>query len=235
MKCPKCQAELPETSNFCLKCGQELNVRKQPPRATSIPEAERKRVTALFSDLSGYTSMTEKLDPEEVKEIMGRIFDGVRTVVSKYEGFIEKFAGDGVLALFGVPRAHEDDPIRAIRAAREIHGLVETLSPRYEIKVGGALSMHSGINTGLVVTADVDPDKGTHGVTGEAINVASRLSDLAAAGEILVGQDTHRATKSHFTFQQLKPTQVEGKTGPIPIFKILPAKGAASSDEKDLC
>ncbi len=80
MKCPKCQTELPETANFCLKCGQELNVRKQPPRPTSIPEAERKRVTALFSDLSGYTSMTEKLDPEDVKEIMGRIFDGVKAI-----------------------------------------------------------------------------------------------------------------------------------------------------------
>ena len=119
MKCPKCQTELPETANFCFKCGKELNVGEQPPRPSSIPEAERKRVTALFSDLTGYTAMTEKLDPEEVKEITGRIFNGVKTVVSKYEGFIEKFMGDGVLALFGVPKAHEDDPVRAIRAALE--------------------------------------------------------------------------------------------------------------------
>ena len=145
MKCPKCQTKLPETANFCLKCGEGLNVGEQPPGPISIPEAERKRVTALFSDLSGYTSMTEKLDPEEVNEITGRIFNGVKAVVSKYEGFIEKFVGDGVLALFGVPRAHEDDPVRAIRAAREIHGLVEALSPRYENKIGRALSMHSEI------------------------------------------------------------------------------------------
>ncbi len=98
----------------------------------------------------------------------------------------ERFAGDGFLALFGVPRTHEDDPIRAIRTAMEIHEFVDALNPRYETKVGRALSMHSGINTGLAVTADVDSAKGTHGVTGEAINVAARLSDLASSGEILV-------------------------------------------------
>jgi len=228
MKCPKCQTELPETANFCFKCGKELNVGEQPPRPSSIPEAERKRVTALFSDLTGYTAMTERLDPEEVKEITGRIFNGVKAVVNKYEGFIEKFVGDGVLALFGVPRAHEDDPVRAIRAAQEIHALVEALSPRYETKISRALSMHSGINTGLVVTADVNPEKGTHSVTGEAINVAARLSDLAEARDILVGLDTYKASKSHFIFKAWKPTKVKGKSESILIYKLLSAKALAA-------
>jgi len=234
MKCPKCQTELPETANFCLKCGQGLNAREQPPKPSSIPEAERKRVTALFSDLTGYTAMTERLDPEEVKEITGRIFDGVRKVVRKYDGFIEKFAGDGVLALFGVPRAHEDDPIRAIRAAREVHALVEALNPRYEMKVGRALSMHSGVNTGLVVTADVDPEKGTHGVTGETINVAARLSGLAEARDILVGQDSYRASQGHFTFQSLKPVKVKGKSEHIPIYKVLSRKTATARVNQEM-
>ena len=234
MKCPKCENENPENAKFCNECGAALNLEQLPPKFSSISEAARKRVTALFSDLSGYTSMTEKLDPEEVKEIMGRIFDGVKAVVGKYEGFIEKFAGDGVLALFGVPKAHEDDPIRAIRAAREIHTLVEALSPRYEIKVGRALSMHSGINTGLVVTADVNPEKGTHGVTGETINVAARLSSLAGARDILVGPDTYRASQGQFTFQSLKPTKLKGKSEHIPIYKVLSKKTATAGVRQEM-
>jgi len=224
MKCPKCQNENSEEAKFCQECGNSLIAASEAVRTSPIPEAERKRVTALFSDLTGYTAMTERLDPEEVKEITGRIFDGVKTVVSKYGGFIENFAGDGVLVLFGIPKAHEDDPIRAIRAAREIHSLVEALGPRYETKVGSTLSMHSGINTGLVVTAEVDPEKRTHGVTGDTINVASRLSDLAEARDILVGSDTFRASQSQFIFQSLKPAKVKGKSKHIPIYKVLSEK-----------
>ena len=132
MRCPKCRAELPDNANFCLKCGHALGENEHPPKYTYIRDAERKRVTALFSDLSGYTAIAEKLDPEEVKEITSSIFDGVRAIINKYDGFIEKFAGDSVLALFGVPTTHEDDAIRAIRAALEIHAFVSTLSPQYE-------------------------------------------------------------------------------------------------------
>ncbi len=250
MECPKCQTENPETKRFCRKCGGALFLicpncgsealpedefcgdcgqsltAAEPVAATEPPhDAERKQVTALFSDLSGYTAMTERLDPEEVKEITGRIFDGVRMVVGEYDGFIERFAGDGVLALFGVPASHEDDPIRAIRAAREIHALVEGMSPEYEARVGAPLSMHSGINTGLAVTADVDPEKGTHSVTSDAINVAARLSDLAKACEIFVGPETYRMAEGHFTFETLKPTKVKGKAEPISIRKVLSVKG----------
>ncbi len=224
MKCLECEHENRDGAKFYEECGHKLEGMAAPADARSSLEAERKRVTALFSDISGYTAMTSKLDPEEVKEITSRVFDGVRDVVGKYDGFIERFAGDGVLALFGVPKAHEDDPIRAIHAAMEIHELVELLSPGYESKIGRPLSMHSGVNTGVAVTADVDPAKGTHGVTGDAINVAARLSDLAQACEILVGPDTYRACQNHFTFETLSPTTVKGKSDPISIFKVLSAK-----------
>ena len=221
MDCPKCQTQNPASAKFCNECGTALNSEIQTSNATPIREAERKRITALFSDLSGYTAMTAKLDPEEVKEITSRIFDGARAIIRKYEGFIERFAGDGVLALFGVPKAHEDDPIRAIRAALEIHRFVESLNPLYQDKVGRNLSMHSGINTGLALTADVNPEKGTHGVTGEAVNLGARLSDLAEAGEILVGAETYKASHSLFAFEALNLVKVKGKSEPIPIYKLL--------------
>jgi class 3 adenylate cyclase len=110
VKCPNCQHENPEDAKYCQECGTRLIAASKSVGITSIPDAERKRLTALFSDLSGYTAMTEKVDPEEVKEITSSIFDGIRKVVGKYEGSIERFSGDGVLALFGVPKAHEDDP-----------------------------------------------------------------------------------------------------------------------------
>ena len=249
MKCPKCQTENPENKRFCRECGAEFLLvcpncgtvlgpedkfcgdcgrklaREAVPRASEvIPDAERKQVTALFSDLSGYSAMTERLDPEEVKEITGRIFDGVRAIVAKYDGFIERFAGDGVLALFGVMKCHEDDPIRAIRAAREIHELVDGMNPEYAGKVGAYLSMHSGVNTGLAVTADVDPEKGTHRVTGDAINVAARLSDLAMAGDVLIGPDTYRQTEGYFAVEALEPVKLKGKSEPIAVYKVIAVK-----------
>src|SRR4030042_6574790 len=120
----------------------------------------------MFSALSGYTTMSEKLDPEEVKEIWSRIFGEIAQIVTKYEGFIEKFIGDAGVALFGVPKAHEDDPVRAIRAAREMHEVANALSPGVEKRTGKPISMHTGVNTGLVVTGEVTLEGGIPGVAG---------------------------------------------------------------------
>lgn len=229
MKCSACHTVIPDGANFCLQCGSELRLERTSAKALSIPEPERKHVTALFSDLTGYTAMTEKLDPEQVKEITGRIFTGVKQIVAKYEGFIEHVLGDGCLVFFGIPRAHEDDPIRAINAAMEIHELVDGLSPQYAARVGGALTMHSGINTGLVVTADVDLEKGTHGVAGDSVNVAARLSGMASPGEILVGEETVRRAKGRFVFEVLGKRQAKGKAEPISVCKLIPAKAAPTA------
>ena len=136
MACPQCGAEVLPDDKFCGKCGQRLEEVVEEEKTVPETEGERKHVTVLFSDLSGYTAMSERLDPEEVKEIMSKIFGEIAQVVTKYEGFIEKFIGDAVMALFGVPKGHEDDPVRAIRAAREIHDLVEAISPELEERVG---------------------------------------------------------------------------------------------------
>jgi class 3 adenylate cyclase/tetratricopeptide (TPR) repeat protein len=237
-------SKIPFGRKFCGECGYNLSESIEPaaleaeehqiqisesPSEETIPtpgpaEGERKHVTVLFSDLAGYTAISEKLDPEEVKEITSRIFGKISKIVEKYDGFIEKYAGDAVMSLFGVPKAHEDDPIRAIRVAREIHELVDGISPEVESRIGQSISMHTGINTGLVVTGEVDMDRGTHGVAGDTINLASRLSSLAQAGEVLVDADTCRLAEGHFTFESLEPTMVKGKTDPVRVHKVISQK-----------
>ena len=168
--------------------------------------------------------MSEKLDPEEVKEITSRIFGDISKIVANFDGFIEKYAGDAVMAIFGVPKAHEDDPIRAVKAAREIHEIVDAISPDVESRIGQPISMHTGINTGLVVTGEVDMDRGTHGVAGDTINLASRLSNLAKPGEILIDSDTCLQAEWHFACEYLEPTTVKGKTEPVQFYKVISQK-----------
>jgi class 3 adenylate cyclase len=226
LTCPQCDSEnLPE-DHFCGKCGYRIKaavteIAQSTTKPLLVPESERKHVTVLFSDLSGYTAITEKLDPEETKEIMAKIFGEISKVVSKYEGFIERFVGDAVMALFGFPTAHEDDPVRAIKAARDIHEVVSSLSPRYERPIGKPLAMHTGISTGLVVTGEVNLGKGTYGVLGDTINTASRLSGLAKPGEILVGSDTYYQAEGYFTFEPLEHARVKGKAEPVKPYKVL--------------
>ncbi len=248
MKCPKCQAENPETRKFCKGCGAKLILLcpscrfenapgdkfcgecgqklEEPvaPRIEPSIEGERKHVTVLFSDLSGYTAMTERLDPEEVKKIIGQIFGQIAEVITKYEGQVEKFIGDAVMAVFGIPKAHEDDPLRAIWGAREIHEMVNSMSSRLEVRVGRPLLMHTGINTGLVVTGEAMLEKGTLGVAGDTVNVAQRLSGVAKPGEILVGEDTYRQVGGYFAFEKLEPAKVKGKTEPVPVYRVVEEK-----------
>jgi len=210
---------------FCGDCGHRLEVETPiEERPNPSAESERKHVTILFSDLSGYTAMSEKLDSEEVKEIMGRIFGEISKIIVRYEGFIEKFMGDSVLALFGVPVAHEDDPVRAIKAAREIHEMVVSLNPLYAKKIGKPLAMHTGINTGLILTGSLDMDKNIQGVLGHSINVASRLLNLARPGDIVVGPDTFNRAEGYFNFERLDPTFSKRKTEPIKSYKVISPK-----------
>jgi class 3 adenylate cyclase/tetratricopeptide (TPR) repeat protein len=240
LTCSECGTNNPVGNQFCNECGSNLKPPKaaaqtsletaRPPVSSTeeitpadIPDipGERKHVTVLFSDLTGYTTLSEKLDPEEVKEITGRIFGEISKIVDKYEGFIEKYAGDAVMAIFGVPWAHEDDPIRAVKAAREIHERVEAISPEVEGRIGQPLSMHTGINTGLVVTGEVDLERGTHGIAGDTINVASRLSNLANPGEILIDADTCLQAEGYFECEFLEATTVKGKADPILVHNVL--------------
>jgi class 3 adenylate cyclase/tetratricopeptide (TPR) repeat protein len=238
--CPECGNTIRTSSKFCDGCGCKLEApletfenvseTESPPPQPAVDikpndvapiDGERKHVTVLFSDLTGYTAMSEKLDPEEVKEITSRIFGEISKIIANYDGFIEKYAGDAVMAIFGVPKAHEDDPIRAIKAAREIHQRVDAISPDVEKKIGQSISMHTGINTGLVVTGEVNMERGTHGIAGDTINLASRLSGLAKPGEILVNVDTCHQIEGHFACEYIETTTVKGKTDPVQVHKVL--------------
>ena len=218
--CYSCGTRNLQKNRFCSECGIQLDKATEFGRKTGKPPQERKYLTVLFSDLSGYTELSTRLDPEETREIMHQIFEEIAQVITNYEGFIEKFIGDAVMALFGVPKTHEDDPVRAILAARHIHQAVAQL----EGKIGHRLSMHSGISTGLVITGQVNLEQGTHGISGDTINLASRLEGIAPVGEIVVDQVTCRQAEEYFTFTPLKPISVKGINQPIKPYQVLAPK-----------
>ena len=245
MKCPKCASDNPKKKKFCRACGARLlsvcpqcggenlpddqfcgecghTLLSAEPRA--VLSSERKQVTVLFSDLSGYTAMSEKLDAEEVKAITTRIFGKAAEAVTLHEGCVEKYIGDAVVALFGVPKAHEDDHLRALRAAKDIHEAINAISLEYEDRIGGRLTLHTGIATGLVITGDINLEKGAHGIAGDAINLASRLSGLAAPGEILVGESAYLQAKGAFSFEKREPVFVKGKAEPVTPYKLIDKK-----------
>lgn len=229
LPCPHCKAPNVPTNNFCSECGAPLNQTAEsapsPPQRRggekTIGVSERKHITVVFSDLTGYTALLEKVDPEEVKEVMTQVFSGVVSIVERYEGTIERIVGDGVLALFGTPIAHEDDAVRAIRASLAIHKLVREKGREFRKRLNGhPLSMHTGINSGLVVTGQVDLEHGRHGIAGDTINTAARLADLAAANEIVAGPGTYRLAMGHIDFETGPSTRVKGKSRRIQIYKV---------------
>lgn len=225
MKCLNCSFENPENAKFCMECAARLKDKNIISDQSSLLfKGERKRATVLFSDLSGYTAMTEKMDPEDVKNLMENIFEKAGEIVKKYQGTVDSFFGDEILVLFGIPKANEDDPIRAIHTAIEIHQLVEGLSPEFEKQNLGKLSMHTGICSGLVITGDKFIGKGRQGLAGDTINTASRLTGVAKPGEIVIGADTYKTAKNHFSFHTSDPITVKGKEEPLQTFRVIGTK-----------
>ncbi len=176
--------------------------------------------------------MSDQLDPEDVQEIMSRIFGEATGVVIKYGGHVEKLIGDAMMVLFGVPTANEDDPVRAIKAALEIHQIVEDLSPELCEKIGRPLAMHTGINTGVVLTNAIDLETNRERLLGDSINVASRLTSLAKGGEIVVGKDTMKQAEHFFKFESLGAQELKGKSQAVEAFMV--GEAAPSAPGKTL-
>lgn len=221
-KCPGCGNIILPSDRFCGECGLELEIGKRAAKKRKNIVSERKLITSLFVDISGYTTFSERLDPEEVKELVSHIIGEIAQIVIKYEGHIETFAGDQVMAFFGVPRAHEDDPVRAIKTASEIHQVVRRISLKVLETIGQPLWVHIGIDTGLTVTGHFDFEKAAaHHIAGDAVNVASRLCTLAKPGETLVGQATYAQAEGFFDFELLKPIEIKGKIMPVRAYRVL--------------
>ena len=197
MICPSCGAENPAGFRFCGSCGAAL----------AEPTAEvRKTVTVVFCDLVGSTALGERTDPEVLRELMGRYHAELRTILERHGGTVEKFVGDAAMAVFGLPQVHEDDAIRAVRAAVEMRDALMPLG----------LEVRIGVNTGEVVAGT-----GETLVTGDAVNVAARLEQTATAGEVLIGAGTERLVREAVRSEPVEPLALKGKTETVPAFRVL--------------
>jgi class 3 adenylate cyclase len=205
--CPSCGRENADDARFCSTCGTAL--------ATIEPAREsRKVVTILFCDLVGSTALGESTDPEALRTRMRRYFEDLRTIIERHGGTVEKFVGDAVMAVFGIPVSHEDDALRAVRAAAEMRIAV----------AGHGLEARIGINTGEVVVGGESETL----VTGDAVNVAARLEQAAAASDVLIGNETRALVRDAVVVEPVEPLALKGKSEPVEAFRLLEVIGDAA-------
>ncbi|MDQ2933698.1 MAG: AAA family ATPase [Chloroflexota bacterium] len=223
MACPACGAENEAAARFCSRCGTAL-------AAQPAPESEevRKVVTTLFADVAGSTAVGEKLDPESLRRVMSRHFDEIKRIVEEHGGVVEKFIGDAVMAVFGVPRVHEDDALRAVRAGVAVRDRLVELDGELREGLGVSIGWRIGVNTGEVVAGDAGA--GQRFVTGDAVNLAKRLEEAAGTGEVVIGGTTHRLVRDAVSAEPLDALKVKGKAEPIRAYRLLAvASGVAGS------
>src|SRR5438270_7829436 len=191
--CAACGHELPEGAKFCLECGA-------PVAPAAAPREQRKTVTVLFCDVAGSTALGESTDPEALRALLARYFERMKEIVERHGGSVEKFVGDAVMAVFGVPQVHEDDALRACRAAVEMRDALPELGIRGRI----------GVNTGEVVTGTEE-----RLATGDAVNVAARLEQAAEPGEVLVGAATVGMVREAVELGGERQLELKGKSQPV--------------------
>jgi class 3 adenylate cyclase/tetratricopeptide (TPR) repeat protein len=179
----------------------------------------RKVVTIVFSDVTGSTALGERVDPEAMRRVMERYFAEMRSALEKHGGTVEKFIGDAVMAVFGIPAAHEDDALRAVKAAAEISERLDELNRELEGELGVSLAIRTGINTGEVVVGD--RASGEFYATGDAVNVAARLEQVADPGEILLGEETHRLVRDAVRIDAVGPLPLKGKAEPVSAYRLV--------------
>ncbi|MBS0523847.1 MAG: AAA family ATPase [Proteobacteria bacterium] len=222
MTCAGCGFEIQVDFAFCPRCGAAQRPAAAPKRRPD--EADRRPVTVLFADLCGFTSLSERLDPEEVRAFQGVLFDSLGQAVSRRGGFVAKYLGDAVLALFGAPVAHEDDPERALEAALDMLAGAKALSTEWTARLGQDVTLHIAVHTGPVVAGSLGDGAGaTYDVTGDTVNTASRLLGAAAPGTILVAASTQALVSHRFAFEPAGSVSLRGKAEPMAVHRLVGA------------
>ncbi len=242
--CPQCGNAVPSMAKFCNKCGHDLKEPKETPAidfdqpqsytpkfladkiltTRSSIEGERKLVTVLFADVANYTSISEKLDPEEVHQIMDDCFKILMNEIHKFEGTINQFTGDGVMALFGAPVAHEDHAQRACYAALSIQKALEHYEEKIKKDYREDFKMRSGLNSGPVIVGAIGDDlRMDYTAVGDTSNLASRIEKKATPGTSLVSANTYKLTRDFFEFKSLGKFEVKGKAAPQEVFELIKA------------
>jgi len=250
--CPNCDTSNPPDSSFCEKCGHDLREPKEAPSidysqpqsytpkfladkiltTRSSIEGERKLVTVLFADVANYTAMAEKLDPEEVHQIMDGCFKIIMDEIHEYEGTINQFTGDGVMSLFGAPVAHEDHAQRACHAALSIQEAIGEYGEKIKKDCGIEFRMRIGLNSGPVIVGSIGDDlRMDYTAVGDTTNLGSRMESLARPGAILVSSDTHRLVRDFFEFKSLGKVEIKGKEAPQEAFELIEAGGVETRIE----
>jgi class 3 adenylate cyclase/tetratricopeptide (TPR) repeat protein len=210
--CPSCGEENPDRFRLCGFCGTPL-------APVAPPQEVRKTVTVVFSDLKGSTNLGEALDSESLREVMNRYFAEMRQVLEDHGGRVEKYIGDAVMAVFGLPKLHEDDALRAVRAAYGMKRALEALNGELERVWGVRLANRTGVNTGEVVAGD--PSAGQRLVVGDAVNVAARLEQAAPAMEVLLGELTYRLVRDAVDVEPVEPLELKGKSERVPAYRLV--------------
>ena len=243
--CGGCGFEAASEFAFCPKCGQRLAAAAAEAAPAAAAQAlllkvsdageretltDRRPVTVLFADLSGFTALSERLDPEDVRALQTDLFKQMSETIQRFDGFVEKFVGDAVMAVFGAPVAHDEDPERAIRAAMAMHERMVALNVDWMPRLRSTLNLHIGINTGPVVAGTIGAGRDSaYAVTGDTVNLAARLQNAAAPGQIVVSQATYLLTQHAFSFEFLGDLSLKGKAEPVSAYRAVAPLAAPQS------
>ena len=240
LNCPRCENPVAAEARFCASCGQSLTpetdeaiAARQARLAAAAPAplvekmraakltGERKVVTALFADVVGSTTLAESMDPEDWTQIINEAFDLMSKAIFRYEGTIAQLQGDALLAFFGAPVAHEDDPERAVRAGLDMIVAINEYAAQLKRTHGIEFAIRAGINTGPVIVGNVGSDlRYEYTALGDAVNVAARVQTAAQPGDVLISAMTQRYVDPVFEFQDLGDVQVKGKSEPVHLYKV---------------